>query len=82
MSVEVFSDGLGVREMAFHAQAEGFDALEDHEGVERRDGHAEVAEHLHAGFQDHRAVAKGRPVGEAVVARVGFGEVGKRPEAP
>ena len=44
------------------------------ERVERRDRRADVAQQLHAGLDDVGAGAERRPVGEAVVARVGLGE--------
>ena len=63
--------------MALHAQGQGLEALEQEERVERADGGAQVAEQLHPGLEDVGAGAEGGPVLEAVVARVGLGELGE-----
>src|SRR3546814_749592 len=49
---EVVADDSGVGEVALHPQAQGLDALDDQEGVERADGGADVAQQLHAGLED------------------------------
>ena len=61
--------------MAFHAQAEGFDPLQDHERIEGRNCHSEVTQQLHAGFQDERTMPERWPIGQAVIARIGINEI-------
>ena len=61
--------------MPLHPQAQSLQALDDQKGVERRDRHAKVAQHLDASLDDKRAVSERREIGDAVVARVWFGEV-------
>ena len=61
--------------MTLHPEAEGLETLEEHEGVERCGGGAEVTQDLDAGLDDEGTVPEGGPVGEAVVARIGLGEV-------
>ncbi|CDZ89285.1 hypothetical protein RHRU231_470133 [Rhodococcus ruber] len=72
---EEVGDPAGVGDVAFHAQAQGLEALGDEEGVERGDRGAEVAQQLHAGLE---GVGGGAEVGvdHAVVAGVGGGELG------
>jgi len=55
---------------AVHAQGEGFDALQDHEGVERADGGAHVAQRHGAGATDVGGGAEGFGVDHAVVGNV------------
>ncbi len=49
---EVIGDGLGVADMALDAQRQRLDALQDQEGVERREGGADVAQKRRARLDD------------------------------
>jgi hypothetical protein len=77
MGLEMRGDGEGVLRVALHAQVEGFDSLQEQEGVEGREGRAGVAQALDAGFEDEGERAEGCRVGEAVVGGIGLGEVGE-----
>ncbi|OIQ72284.1 hypothetical protein GALL_460880 [mine drainage metagenome] len=55
---------------AVHAQRQGFDALQDQECVERRQGSPGVAQRNHAGAANVSRRAKGFGVNHAVVAWV------------
>ena len=76
--LEPLGDGLRVLRVALHAQAQRLEPLEEQERVERRDRGADVALVLQPGLED---VLRGpQRLGqlrehEAVVARVGLGEV-------
>ena len=63
--LQVFGDGEGVFAMAFHAQRQGFDALQEDPGVVGRDAGAEVAQRDGAHAQD---VGERRERGGQVVA--------------
>ena len=75
MALEVMRYGKGVVGVAFETEVEGFNSLEEQEGIEGREGCAGVAETLHAGFEDEGERAEGCGVGEAVVGGIGLGEV-------
>jgi hypothetical protein len=77
--LEPLGDGLGVLDVALHAQAEGLDALQEVEGVVGGDGGAEVAQHHGARPGDVRRRPEGLVVVEAVVAGVGPGDQGEAP---
>lgn len=68
-------DGEGVVGVAFKAEVQGFDSLQEEEGIEGREGCAGVAEALDAGFEDEGERAEGCGVGETVVGRIGVSEV-------
>jgi len=74
---QVLGHLLGVRVVALHAQTEGLEALEEQERVEGRRRRTDVAEELHPRLEHVRAGAEGGPVGEAVVAGIGIGELGE-----
>ena len=61
--------------MAVHAQRKSLDSLNGQERVEWRDGSADVSEQLNASLDDVGAGTKCRPVGKAVVAGIGLGEL-------
>src|SRR5690606_11787430 len=63
-------DLAGVVVVPLDAQAQGLDALEQQEGVERADGRADVAQQLDPGLDDVGARAERLPVLQAVVAGV------------
>ena len=72
-------------DVPLHPQAQRLEALRDRNALNGDDGRAEVAQQLHAGLEDERQVGAERAadaevagVDQAVVARVGLGEVGKR----
>ena len=67
--------GERVLRVALHAQVQGFDALQQQEGVERRERGAGVAQALHAGLEDEGQRPEGLGVGEAVVGGIGLGEL-------
>ena len=73
----MFGDCEGVGGVALHPEVEGFDALEEEEGVEGGHGATCVAETLDAGFQDEGEGAEGVGIGEAVIGGVSVGEVGE-----
>ena len=49
---EVGGHRLGVGIVSLHPQAQGLQTLQEQERVERADGRANVAQQLHAGFDD------------------------------
>ena len=69
-------DLLGVLHMALDAQAQGLGALQQQEGVERRDGSAGITQQDGADVGDEGGGAGGIGEGNAVVAGVGGGDVG------
>ena len=69
MLFEMLGDGEGVLRVALHAQVQGFDALQEQEGIEGRERGAGVAQALDAGLEDEGERAEGLGVGEAVVGR-------------
>ena len=77
VGIEELDDRLGVGDVALHAQRQRLQALQHHEGVERRDRCAGVAQPLQACLEDVRAVAQRGPEREAVVALVGLVEPGE-----
>jgi hypothetical protein len=68
--LQVLGQRQGVVADAVHAQGQGFDALQDLEGVEGRDGRAGVAQRHHARPADVGRRAQGLGVDHAVVAHV------------
>ena len=52
-----FGHNLGVLAVSLHAQAQRFQALQEQESIERRDGRSDVAQQLHTGFDDVGACA-------------------------
>ena len=62
--------------MALHAQRQRLDTGQDHEGVEGRDGRAEVAQAQHAAGDGEGDIAERLVDLQAVIALAGFGEGG------
>ncbi len=71
MLLQVAGYGEGVVAVALHAQRQGLQALQDEEGVERRERRAHVAQRHHPAAADEGGGAEGLGVGHAVVGRIG-----------
>ncbi|MNZ66269.1 hypothetical protein D3C78_844880 [compost metagenome] len=77
VGLQVAGDLQRVLGVALHAQGQGFQALQDQEGVERRQRCACVAQRHHAAATDEGGGAEGFGVGDAVIGRVGGVEQGE-----
>ena len=73
-----FSNSLGVLYMALHAQAQGFQTLQEQPRVERRLAGSDIPQYLHPGFEDIGSRAQVR-INKPMVAAVWFGEIGEAP---
>ena len=69
MAGEEFGDRLGVLAVLLHAQRQGFDAGQDHEGVERRQRRTEIAQAQHAAGDGEGEIAEGLLNLDAVIFR-------------
>ena len=69
--LQVLRDFQRILAVPFHAQGQGLQALQDEEGVERRQRRAGVAQRHHAAAADEGGGAEGLGVGHAVVGRIG-----------
>ncbi len=75
--LQVVRDGQRVVTDAVHAQCQGFDALQDQEGVVRGERGAGVAQRHDARAADEGCLAQGFGIDHAVVAGVGGVEAGE-----
>ena len=75
MLLKMLGDGEGILGVALEAEVERLNPLQKQEGVEWREGGAGVAQPLHAGFEDEGQRTEGLGVGEAMVGRIGLGEL-------
>ncbi len=73
MPFEKLGHPFSVGDVPLHAQMERLDAGQDHEGIERRERGAEIAQAHGAGFHGVAEIAEGLREGEAVIGRVGLG---------
>ena len=67
--VQIFSHHQRVVRMALHAQGQGFDALQNHEGVERRQGWPKVTQTQDTASDSERKRAEGFTQHHAAVLR-------------
>ena len=61
--------------MALHAQMQRLGALQQQEGIERRQAGAGIAQALHPRLEDERERPERLGVGDAVIRRIGLGEI-------
>ncbi len=90
MGFQVLGDFQRIGAVTFHAEVEGFDALQNEEGVEGGDATTDIAQELQAHLHDEsdigtarwRESLEGFPVREAMVGHVWFGEARELAIAP
>src|ERR1017187_8566855 len=71
--------GKGILRVALHTEMKRFGALQQQEGIERRERRAGVAQTLHPGLENERQWSKRFRVGNSVVRGIGFHEVRETP---
>ena len=76
MFLKEFGHFLGILDMAFHSQAEGFKPLQEQPGIERRKGRTKITQDLNSGFQNEGWSAQSA-VDQPVIGRIGVIEVGE-----
>ncbi len=74
MLFQEFRDVLRVAHVAVHSQTQCFQSLQEQPGVHRRLARADIAQDLHAGFQDKRGRAE-TCIRQAMITRVWLGEI-------
>ena len=78
MVLEVVGHPQSVVHVALHAQAQGFQPLQQQEGVHRRQRCAGIAQRHGAHPADEGRRAEGLGVDHPVIRRLGLGQLGKR----
>ena len=77
MAFQIPGDSQGILRVSGHSQVQGLEALHEEEGVERRQGRAEVAQERDAGLDDVGDVPQGLErfdEVDPVIARVRLGD--------
>ncbi len=77
MVMQEFGHALRIVNVPLHAQAERFQPLEEEERVEGREAAANIAQDLHASFEDEGQARPGSAVDQPVIAVIGLVEVGE-----
>src|SRR5207245_2440366 len=77
-----FGHGQRVVRMAFHAERQSFETLQEQERVERAQGRAEITQTFDPRFHDEREITECLEEADAVVTLAGFEQLRKRAAVP